>query len=242
MTKNAQNPAEPVDTEKAFIPYPKAMMLLQSRINATPEELAAWIFLGPDAGGLNAYLHANELDPPPPFSLLLVDADEYLSCLMGCWFNRGEVMNFQPSTRFITGRALLDRWSELPNIPDLEAYVVAKIEDSRLREIHPTHGGTQASFGDENSEIEYPPLEEGLFPVDQIERVEREEFGIGVPDPEGIAYPPKGANETPAERVQRLKIWLQSEIEDNGKSGAITRVAKREGISRQRVSEILKKG
>jgi hypothetical protein len=38
-----------------YIPYPKAMRLLAERIGATPEEMAAWIFYGPEMGGLEAY-------------------------------------------------------------------------------------------------------------------------------------------------------------------------------------------
>lgn len=46
--------------------------------------------------------------------------------------------------------------------------------------------------------------------------------------------------ETPQERATRLVVWLQEEINDKGFRGATTRVAKREGISRQRAEEILK--
>lgn len=49
----------------------------------------------------------------------------------------------------------------------------------------------------------------------------------------------KRKGETPAERITRLKNWLNEEISSKGDRGAQARTAKREGISRQRLSEIL---
>lgn len=70
-----------------YIAYPKAMKLLTERLEATPEELAAWVWAGPDDQGLAAYLNANELDPPRPFSYqaLLGGDFDYLAPLMACW-------------------------------------------------------------------------------------------------------------------------------------------------------------
>ena len=50
-----------------YVAYPKAIHRLSERLNATPEELAAWVWVGPKDGGLSAYLNVNELDPPPRF-------------------------------------------------------------------------------------------------------------------------------------------------------------------------------
>jgi len=47
--------------------------------------------------------------------------------------------------------------------------------------------------------------------------------------------------ETQAQRKQRLKIWFREEVRSGGERGAINRAAKREGISRQRLSIILKR-
>ena len=52
----------------SYIAYPKAMQQLVQRLGASPEELAAWIWIGPKDGGIAAYMNANELDPPPRFS------------------------------------------------------------------------------------------------------------------------------------------------------------------------------
>ncbi|WP_041350372.1 hypothetical protein [Nitrosococcus watsonii] len=42
------------DTKAKFIAYPKALALLKDRLDATREEMAAWVFMGPDEGGLAA--------------------------------------------------------------------------------------------------------------------------------------------------------------------------------------------
>ena len=56
-----------------YLAYPAALAQLRSRLNATPEELAAWIYMGPQANGLAAYVNANELDPPPRFNFHAAD-------------------------------------------------------------------------------------------------------------------------------------------------------------------------
>jgi hypothetical protein len=50
----------------------------------------------------------------------------------------------------------------------------------------------------------------------------------------------KDDHEAPADRKQRLKEWLKEEQSSRGERGAIVRTAKREGISRQRLGQILK--
>jgi hypothetical protein len=50
----------------------------------------------------------------------------------------------------------------------------------------------------------------------------------------------KDDHEAPADRKQRLKEWLKEEQSSRGDRGAIVRTAKREGISRQRLGQILK--
>jgi hypothetical protein len=156
-----------------YIAYPKAMKLLSERIKATPEELAAWIFYGPKKGGLAAYLNANELNPPPRFlySPGREGDFDYLSSLMSCWFSVSEINKFQPAERYVSGEFLIERWSKQPDIK-ARAFILAKIEESRLDDLHPIYGGTEARFGDG-----YPPLETGLFSLTQIKNIEKSDFG-----------------------------------------------------------------
>jgi len=51
----------------------------------------------------------------------------------------------------------------------------------------------------------------------------------------------KDDNETPTQRRQRLKKWYQEEIRLRGRQGSLNRTAKREGITRQTLSIILKR-
>jgi len=90
-----------VDSTNPYTPYPFALKLLSERIDATPEEIATWVFLGPDAGGLAAYQNANELNPPPRFYYDIGNGDDfdYLSPLMACWFLRKDINDFQPADR-----------------------------------------------------------------------------------------------------------------------------------------------
>lgn len=163
-----------------YIPYPKAIKSLVDRFNATPEELAAWIWMAPKNNGLAAYLNANGLESPPRFfyddAFCSKDSD-YISPLMACWFNADDIANFKPVDRYITGAALIERWESQPNIQP-KGFIQAKIEEARLSDFHPLYGGTQASSPEGN----FPPLESGLFLISEIERIETKELSPYIDD------------------------------------------------------------
>jgi hypothetical protein len=179
-----------------FIAYPKAMRILREKWQATPEELAVWIFLGPESDGIAAYLNANELSPPPPFSYAYSPiSEDYLSPLMMCWFREDDLDRFSPSERYITGKQLLERWGKIPDI-QAEAFIIAKIAESRLVDLHPIAGGTRITFAEQQ---DFPPLESGLFAMSHIEQIETEDFDsapfvkyFGVADPKTKAPDDKG--------------------------------------------------
>ncbi|MDX9834749.1 MAG: hypothetical protein RBT36_05965 [Desulfobulbus sp.] len=155
-----------------FIAYPKALSILRERWQATPDELAAWIFRGPEAGGIAAYCNANELDPPPRFYFAYNLSEDYLSSLMGLWFLQSDIDQFVPTDRYITGIALIERWRKVPDIlPD--AFICAKIAESRLFDFHPTFGHTEATFSE--GHVRFPPLSSGLFQISHVERIEVED-------------------------------------------------------------------
>lgn len=97
--------------------------------------------------------------------------EDFLSPMMACWFREDDVDKFEPADRYITGTALIERWSHQPGIRP-EAFIRAKIAESRLLDIHPTFGGTQGTHTEESG---FPPLEAGLFALSDIERVEAED-------------------------------------------------------------------
>lgn len=146
---------EAAPTKVEYLAYPKALAILSDQLGATWEELAAWIFMGPDDGGISAYRNANELDPPPRFHYGIGSSNDF-DCqapLMGCWFRADDIATFVPANRYITGAVLIERWRKQPGIQP-EPFIRAKIAESRLSDIHPIYGGTQGTFPDESS---YPP-------------------------------------------------------------------------------------
>ncbi|NDP39896.1 MAG: hypothetical protein GZ093_14290 [Rhodoferax sp.] len=156
-----------------YIAYPNAMHQLTRRLGATPEELAAWIWLGPKDGGLAAYLNANELVPPPRFFYATgSDTHDYIAPLMACWFREDDINQFDPADRYIVGAALIERWNKLPGLHAV-AFIKAKIAESRLLDIHPIYGGTRGTFSEHP---DWPSLESGLFCRAHVEQIEAEDF------------------------------------------------------------------
>jgi hypothetical protein len=193
-----------------FIAYPKAMKILRKKWQATPEELAVWIFLGPESDGIAAYLNANELSPPPIFSYAYsVGSEDYLSPLMMCWFRRDDIDHFTPAERYITGKQLLGRWGKLQDI-QAEAFIIAKIAESRLVDLHPIAGGTRVTFAEQEN---FPPLEAGLFAMSHIEQIETEDLDLAVAQPN--SHPQAAANtggrpQSPLmEAIERLYLYFR---------------------------------
>ena len=217
-----------------YIAYPKAMTLLSKRLKATPEELAAWVFMGHVDGGITAFLNANELDPPPPFNYCLcVDSGsdfDYLSPLMGCWFREEDIARFEPADRYINGKALIERWSKQPAIQP-EAFIRAKICESRLLDMHPITGLTQGSNPKSGT---CPPIESALFVLAHVEDIEEEDFALDTaPGEFSISgCPPVGA----AEIRHRFHVF-----KDDGANDAwwktMMRDAKRYGLMACRVGQ-----
>lgn len=91
QTKDGEPLVEPAPATR-YSAYPKAMHQLTARLGATPEELAAWIWLGPKDGGVAAYMNANELDPPPRFFYATGSSNhDYIAPLMACWFKADDI-------------------------------------------------------------------------------------------------------------------------------------------------------
>lgn len=202
--------------ESEYISYERAMAQLRERLGATPEELAAWMWMSEpkqvcaklnekrercsnevlqrgdkckEHGGkpiqkdeikavrrrsLYAYLHARELNPPPQFFFgNHGDEHDYLPLLYQLYFKIDDVAQFEPSERFITGRALLGRWANQTEIPPTDRIRIAT-QESRLNPFHPILGLTQATAPNDPF---YAQLEDGLVSLAEVRVYEREEFG-----------------------------------------------------------------
>jgi hypothetical protein len=181
-----------------YVAYPKAAAVLAERLAATSEEIAAWIWFTHQNGGLAAYRNANELIPPPRFfyDVMLHPTGDYLAPLMGCWFDEAEINSFLPTERFVTGAALIQRWTS--RVANARAFIEAKIAESRLIAFHPIYGSTREMACDED----FPPMDTGLFAQSEVERIESEDFpGDARPQPGIVGSPEwrravgqKGAN------------------------------------------------
>lgn len=225
------------------IGYLTAMELLAKRLNATPEELAVWVFMrtkaealkrlsfrkklkqtplelesdmkeledlnrmGTKDYGLAAYLHDNELDPPPRFYYNIYSGPErfdYLSPLTGCSFREDDIKTFEPAERYITCKALIERWSTRLHT-QTKAYIEARITKSQLASIHPIYGVTQGSFSaDANSaDAILPPLENGLFALSAVKDIEEEDFGT---DRDGTT----DSSHATIKDEKQCEVWLQN--------------------------------
>ncbi len=170
-------PGEDLATKKPkptrYLPYTRVARTLAERLGATPEEIAAWVFMGSDANGLSAYLNANELDSPPRFSFedLMLGSRrdlDYVGPLMACWFDEAEIDKFEGKDRYITGEVLCSRWADRCGGRP-EAFIRARVPGSDLLDLHPITIETQATHPNDDA---YPPLSSGLFLVSAILEVE----------------------------------------------------------------------
>ncbi len=216
-----------------YIAYPVALKLLDARLQATPEEVAAWIFMGPEAGGLRAYLNALDLEPPPRFQYAAMEAGlpgadaDYLTPLQACWFAEDEVQCFLPGARYLTGKALVDRWTKVPGVK-ASAFIDAKVRESRLVDLHPVTGGTQAGR-DAASRKGLPAMEEGLFAVAEVEAIELADFGAAIQT--------ESPKESPEARRRRLTARVDQERK-RGTRGFLAVVAAEEGLSISRLKQL----
>jgi CRISPR/Cas system-associated exonuclease Cas4 (RecB family) len=169
MNKNLANEAK-----VEYISYFQAMELLKARLKAKPEDLAAWVLF--EDNRLNAYLNVGEVEPPREFTYAMlsgVDDHSYLKPLMYCRFSLNQIENYIPSDYYITGNDLIARWSKYKSL-DPKVYIEMLIKSSRLQDIHPITGLTQASVDDES----FPAIEDGLFSLSDIEIIELQDLTV----------------------------------------------------------------
>ena len=173
--------------EQEYVSFTEAKRLLAAKFDATANEIAAWLVFEEDA--LVAYKPSIGLIPPPRFLFhYQTTGHDYLAALMGACFGLAELEAFEPTERYVEGSQLIKRWDAATEAK-AEAFILARIGESRLTDLHPITGKTKAS--DSGHDL-YPPLEEALFPLSQVEEIENvdlkdseflsQQFAIGSPE------------------------------------------------------------
>ncbi|MCB0072239.1 MAG: hypothetical protein KDE20_12305 [Caldilineaceae bacterium] len=215
-----------------LIPFKKTMYILKKTHGASAEELAAWVHLGRENGGVSAYRCVKEVRR---FHFQPEMDTDYIMHLLDCDFEEEVITAFIPDDRYITGRELLDALSvEFGSLA--RKYLMAMSADGTLMDLHPITGGTDNGLRDN---LGFPPMEDALFSVAEIQKVSKAR-GWNFLLPERISAALK-AKETPAERKARLHKWFDEEVKLRGARGATTRTASREGIKYQTLKAILKR-
>jgi hypothetical protein len=159
-----------------FISYPRTKALLAQHLNASEEEIAQWISIGSENGGLDAYVDIHRQEDAHRFSFehpkFYKDCD-YITPLINLHFKNADIERFQPTTRFITGKALLKRWTGLYGHEGQAKENIVR----RLIARHPIAGAPENSW-DEN---ETASILSALFDLSQIREIE-EQDGLDIGD------------------------------------------------------------
>lgn len=217
---------------KVLIELPKVLQLLNSRLGASMAEIAAWVVLGENSGGVRAFKQQSD---PKNLNRFYFEAEmdhDYLVPLLNCEFDEKEVCEFEPKERFISGESCLEVLRNLVDQP-ADVFLMEMIRGGKITDLHPVTGATRAASPEDTG---LPPIETGLFSINELEKL-LVEFGIvqtGSLSIDSISR----ARETPEQRKSRLISWHKAELA-TGKPGALNRTAERAGIKRQTLSAIL---
>ncbi|QJD30181.1 hypothetical protein [Methylococcus geothermalis] len=156
-----------------YIPYLLAVRRLRARLDATARELAGWVFLGPELGGLAAFVRADVLDDPPRFYFPLAVDDpgaDYLGDLHYVWFREEDIEAFEPGCRFVAGGDLIRRWGKALG-EDVQDFIQARCDEGVLEVIYPNAAAVSWGVGGAVRET-------ALFFADQVWEVEAR-HGLG---------------------------------------------------------------
>jgi hypothetical protein len=215
-----------------LIGLPLALSSLHERLNATQEEIAAWVYLTETGGGLRAYCPRRH---PEEFQRFYFNPNmdrNYISLLFDCWFDEQEIATFTPKKRFISGAMCLKYLSKFNDSEHIKLFPKL-IQERKITDLHPIAGTTMASLPSDTS---LPDVESGLFVIEEVEKA-LTELGLaktGVLSPQLV----RREIESPEERGARLWVWYREELAIKT-AGALKRTAKREGITRQTLKAIL---
>jgi hypothetical protein len=161
------------ESDIRYIHYLPALKILSDRLSATPGELAIWVMMGRDCGGLNAYANPNAYRPIIPIHHQGYFVPDYHEFLARCWFSLDDINSFHPTERYIASEELIRRWSEHPNL-HAASFIKSKIKEGELLDLHPNTGATKWS-----KRGLFPAEEWAMFSLDQVTHIEKECFQEG---------------------------------------------------------------
>lgn len=162
---------------KDYIPYLPAKRLLEDRLNAAEEEIAMWCQLGPENGGLAAYLDPHIYKPLFRFSDSQRLGADYRVPLITCWFTAQDIETFQPKDRFMSSSRLIARWKSKQLGVKPEKFIKAMIDEGELFDLHPHPGRTQWRGDKQDFGREW-----AIFWVKQIKSIEAKNFPEDLPE------------------------------------------------------------
>lgn len=163
-------PTQNIQVMEGLIPFSEAGRLLTDRFDATLNELAAWMVFGDSP--LPGYLKVQDVTQCSRLILPRVFSSFDLEdALIASWFVQADLVNFVPDERYISGAELLDRWNPYFS-RHAAAFIVAKVAELRLTDLHPIAGISQATVPHEPM---LPALEEAVFRLSEVESIEAEQ-------------------------------------------------------------------
>jgi hypothetical protein len=160
-----------------FISYFEAKQHLAASLHATQDEIAQWVSIGANEGGLNAF-PSNDSDQSP-FSYKsreITNDDNYIKPLEKLGFFSNNIDRFIPTRRYITRSRLIERWVELYSI----------VDDSEYFDVEEGHVHEAIKFFQERMSesdcLEHHPISgivnsseqsvSGLFDINDIQKIE----------------------------------------------------------------------
>lgn len=179
-----------------YLSFQQAKQILAQRLGATPEEIAVWVWYGPEhGGGLVAYADSTpapccKADVCPdyqrdrcatlsprrfhfPDSGSVAKDVTPANLLADCYFQKTAVVAFAPDRvgRFISWSQLFERWKMFGLSDDeIRRKVVGRIECGELIDHMPIYGCTQLSGHTDAAG------EGAMFEVEQVEAIQARDF------------------------------------------------------------------
>lgn len=154
-----------------YIQYPAALAQLQERLRAKPYEVAAWVFWGPEFGGLRAFRNGNEprVVVRFEFDLAFEGSADYWNQVVSAWFLETDIQTFIPGMRFIAVGELCERWKERVPGSDPLSVIQSAIAASQLLPMEPPSG-----WSDQDGLGLHSPSGGSLFCLEHVEALEAE--------------------------------------------------------------------